>query len=450
MAIVVTKSSRSTNSVTRNVLFDAANAGDLLIAIIFGDGTGTYTWAGTNGATELTDTAMSTVAGLSIAYRIATGSESNITTTGIDATCSVSERSTHIGIRIPAGEWHGTTPPEIAVGASTSTNAPNPPSLNPSGWDVENTLWIAGYGSDSGAVTAYPAAFTDNRTASDTTSSAAYGAIATVVSAVASIDPATFSNSTTDDSVAFTIAVRPVTITNVDGSGGVTFAKPTLASSGAEAMSGSGGVAFAKPAFAGSGTEAMTGTGGVVFAKPSLAAVAIESMSGSGGVSFAKPSFSASGWMAPSGTGGVSFAKPSLAASGTGSLEATGSGGVAFAKPSFAGTAVEEMSGPALLTFTGPAFSASGWMEPSGTGGVAFDSPAFSISGAEGMTGTGSVTVGGPDFSVTGFEHPSGSGGVVFLLRDLIGGLGIGGEDPTWTAAQRINRTWISAGRSKP
>lgn len=209
MALSVTLSEQATNATVRNVAFSTASAGDLLIAIIFGDGTGTFTWAGTTTATELTDTAMGAVAEVAIAYRIATGGETNI-----DATCSASERSTHIGIRIPAAEWHGTTPPEIAVGASASTANPNPPNLAPS-WGSAATRWIAGYGTDSGNVTAYPSGYTDNQTASGTPASAAYGAIATKLATAASDDPGTFTNSVADDSVPFTIAVRPAGSTTI-------------------------------------------------------------------------------------------------------------------------------------------------------------------------------------------------------------------------------------------
>jgi hypothetical protein len=49
------------------------------------------------------------------------------------------------------------------VQSSSSAN-PNPPSLDPSGWDVEDTLAICGYDDGRRTVTAYPTNYTNGRT----------------------------------------------------------------------------------------------------------------------------------------------------------------------------------------------------------------------------------------------------------------------------------------------
>lgn len=200
----VTNSNQGTNNATRTVTFATASTGDLIIGVIFGDGTGTYTWPG-GGATwqEIKDAAIGSVAGISVAYLIAAGGESSVA-----VTCSASERSTHFGIRILAANWHGSTPPEISAGATGASTAPDPDTLTPS-WGAADTLWIALYGVDSGNVTAYPTNYNDNQTASDTTASAAYGAMASRGANTASENPGAFTNSVSDDWAAYTIGVRP-------------------------------------------------------------------------------------------------------------------------------------------------------------------------------------------------------------------------------------------------
>ncbi len=71
------------------------------------------------------------------AYKISDGTETgafNVTSAGTfrSAQCLMSIKN-----------WHGTTPPEIAFSAATTTTAQDPPNLDPSGWGAEDTLWIA-------------------------------------------------------------------------------------------------------------------------------------------------------------------------------------------------------------------------------------------------------------------------------------------------------------------
>ena len=181
-------------------------AGDLIIAWIFKDGNSTFAWP--SPWVELADQTISTVACMTIGYLIASGGE---TTVAVTAT-GTAERSTHIAIRITG--WHGTTPPAISTVATGASTTPNPGSLNPAAWDVEDTLWIASYGIDSGVPSAYP--LPDNNISSGASpTSAAYGGICSDELAQASLDPGTFTNSTSDNWAAYTIAVRPASGTGV-------------------------------------------------------------------------------------------------------------------------------------------------------------------------------------------------------------------------------------------
>lgn len=101
-------------------------------------------------------------------------------------------------------------------GVSTNNGSdanPNPPSNNPTNWTVEDTLWFAMCAVDtSRTISVYPLA--DNQTAD--VSGGAGGAtlgLCSTNSAVASLDPGTFTISTSDDWGALTLAVRPAVST---------------------------------------------------------------------------------------------------------------------------------------------------------------------------------------------------------------------------------------------
>ena len=107
------------NTTTPTATFPAASAGDLIIAIMAQDGAGTFTWPGA-GATwqEIADHAF-TGGTTHIAYLIAASGETSVTPTS-----TLSERSNHIVLSIPAATWHGTTPPEVTI-VSTATTLRN-------------------------------------------------------------------------------------------------------------------------------------------------------------------------------------------------------------------------------------------------------------------------------------------------------------------------------------
>ena len=68
-----------------------------------------------------------------IAYKVAVGGETTVTITS-----SAAEAVSFVAARITGND--DTTAP--AIGSISGINA-NPPALNPAGWDVEDTLWVA-------------------------------------------------------------------------------------------------------------------------------------------------------------------------------------------------------------------------------------------------------------------------------------------------------------------
>jgi hypothetical protein len=106
------------------------------------------------------------------------------------------------------------TNPAISAGASGSSTAPNPASLNPADWDVEDTLWIALAANDANvAISSGPSTpsgwtgFLNTRGAN--TVAAGVGS-SLLESAVASVDPGTFTLASSEDWAAATVAVRPL------------------------------------------------------------------------------------------------------------------------------------------------------------------------------------------------------------------------------------------------
>jgi hypothetical protein len=117
-------------------------SGDLLIAAIVlyqASATGNTfgTWGGS--FTEFGDSSSATNPSIAMgaAYKIATGSETGTFT----VVSSISGRAAMCLMSVK--NWHGTTPPEVAFSAATTTTAPDPPNLDPGGWAAEDNLWIA-------------------------------------------------------------------------------------------------------------------------------------------------------------------------------------------------------------------------------------------------------------------------------------------------------------------
>ncbi len=198
------------------------NAGDLLIVLFTNNGAATVTTPG--GWTELaSDTRWSNVR-LSVYYKIAAGTEGGTT---VNFVTSAAEEAAAQVYRIT--DWHGTTPPEISTAATGTSTAPNPASLNPAGWEVADTLWLAVAGQDRGdqsGPTAYPDSYTDGISTLSLDGSGScriYSARRLLAAALE--DPGAFTIPAREQWVAFTVAVRPALCdltTDSTGGGSVT------------------------------------------------------------------------------------------------------------------------------------------------------------------------------------------------------------------------------------
>jgi hypothetical protein len=182
------------------------NEGGLLIALFTNDGSATVTTPG--GWTQLASNASGAAVRLSVYYKIAAGTEGG---TMVNFVTSAAEQAAAQVYRI--SDWHGTTPPEISTAATGTSTSPNPASLNPAGWDVADTLWLAVAGQDRGdqsGTTAYPAHYTDgvSSLSSNNIGSCRIHSACRMLAA-ASEDPGAFTIPTSEEWVAFTIAVRP-------------------------------------------------------------------------------------------------------------------------------------------------------------------------------------------------------------------------------------------------
>ena len=181
------------------------DGGDLLIVLFTNDGGATVT---TPGGWSLLASDDNTAVRCSVYYKIAVGDEDgtqvNFATSGVEHAAAQVYRITN---------WHGTTPPEISTAVTGADAAPDPASLDPAGWDVANTLWIAVAGQDRGdelGTPAYPASYTDGiSTLSSSGPSGCRTHSARRVLAAASEDPGAFTIPVPAEWVAFTIAVRP-------------------------------------------------------------------------------------------------------------------------------------------------------------------------------------------------------------------------------------------------
>lgn len=187
-------------------------AGNLLICFFAIDGTGGFVAPAGGWFSRINNHNGANLLGVMV--KSATGSESG--------TFSVTTANEQGGWRIyRISDWYGgdisTIPNSDSISdANTITgspsNAPNPPSVNPSLWDVEETLWIAACSADtSRTISVYPLADRNTADVSGGAGGATLG-LCTTESAVASLDPGTFTISASDDWVAATVAIRPAAL----------------------------------------------------------------------------------------------------------------------------------------------------------------------------------------------------------------------------------------------
>lgn len=154
---------------------------------------------------------------LNVQVKLGLGTETGTFT----ATIGASEQGSWRIFRFPVANWFGgslgTADIDDAAGVSFVTSPPagspsanpNPPSLNPPGWGTEDTLWLAPLSVDtSRTISVYPLAGRNTADVSGGAGGATLG-LCTVASAVASLDPGTYTISASDDWTCDTMAVRP-------------------------------------------------------------------------------------------------------------------------------------------------------------------------------------------------------------------------------------------------
>ena len=207
LVAAVTETAFGTDTTDHNVDMPATvDAGDLLIVLFTNDENTTVNTP--TGWSLMTSDTNGPHVRLSVYYSIAAGTEGGTTVNFV--TTSAEEAAAQV-YRI--ANWHGTTPPEISTAATGTNTTPDPSSLDPAGWDVADTLWIAVAGQDRGeqGTPTYPASYTDGIS---TLSSSGNGRCqihsARRVLAAALEDPGAFTVPVSEQWIAFTIAVRPV------------------------------------------------------------------------------------------------------------------------------------------------------------------------------------------------------------------------------------------------
>ncbi len=158
-SVAATNTSTSTTTSSHTVDLPASiSSGDLLVVAFTADPDSGISWP--MGWTEIFEVQAVFTVQFAVAFRRADGDEgANITvTTASDAVGG------HCSYRITG--HHTTTDPEAASAATGESTAPDPGSLNPTGWGSEATLWIATYGWQvSGTHSGFPTNYDSNQIA---------------------------------------------------------------------------------------------------------------------------------------------------------------------------------------------------------------------------------------------------------------------------------------------
>jgi hypothetical protein len=202
----------STAATSHNVTMPSTvNSGDLLMVLITNDHASGGTVGTPTGWTQKASSTQNNQVRASVYVKVADGTEDG---TNVDFTTSVAEEAAVQVYRIQSGEWSGSTAGvEVSTASGvTGSTTPNPSSLNPGAWATENTLWIAYAGGSSyDGVTTYPTNYSGGvHNQTNTGTGGASTASAWRESAASSEDPGSFTMTSSEDGVAFTIGIRPV------------------------------------------------------------------------------------------------------------------------------------------------------------------------------------------------------------------------------------------------
>jgi hypothetical protein len=202
----------STDTVTHNITLPANRAVGDRVVVAFASNN-SYTVSGWPSGwnviiTQLIDTIAATVDKLTVAEKIIVGGEANF-----NLTTSTATQSTFHAYRITGG--HASTPSE-AAGFENSLLSTDFPALNPSGWDVEDTLWFIFGQVTNGTrtVSSWPANYTGGQNVTGTGSTGTGTSLASAYrsAAVASENPGTLSWSAGPGSGGATVGIRPAAV----------------------------------------------------------------------------------------------------------------------------------------------------------------------------------------------------------------------------------------------
>jgi len=200
-----TTACQTTNSTSWTLTYPANIAsGNLLLLFVGHDGTGTGSLPA--GWTFVANYAAdSSAAQLKIARKFATGSESGTFAFGPGA----SEQGCWRIVRITGA--HASQEPAVSSNATGDSTAPDSLSLNPAGWDVEDTLWYSAEAADNGNsdATGFPTNYNNQFSDSSVGGNGAHLGTARRFFRSASDDPSAFTIDLSEQWAAATLAIRP-------------------------------------------------------------------------------------------------------------------------------------------------------------------------------------------------------------------------------------------------
>lgn len=212
---VINESGGNTTVDATNITINLPNgsdvAGRLLICFFTSDGSGeSFTYP--SGWTTLLATGGTGFTN-GIGYKVLTGSEGYPSTGATDTVVITSvEQSCHTCYLI-SGQ-HSSTAPAVATATTGTSTAPDAGALNPTGWDVEDTLWFTyfsanGLSSTAPRVTGWPTNYTNTRSDVSAGGNGCIQGVARRENAVASEDAGAFTISDSTGWRATTIGIRP-------------------------------------------------------------------------------------------------------------------------------------------------------------------------------------------------------------------------------------------------
>lgn len=206
----VTQSTAAAGSSSINASLPATvNSGDLLLLFVTHGTTSSSTLSGASGWTSLYDGSLNIRGGYRAWAKVAAGTEGGGSVT---VNASTSGRLTAQVFRVTG--WYGTlSGVETATSTSNSTSSADCPSLNPSGWGTEDTLWLAVAHAATfiNGITGVPSGYS-NEVNTEEAGGGTDSVTCTVrkQNAAASEDPGSFTGDNTSISWAVsTVAIRP-------------------------------------------------------------------------------------------------------------------------------------------------------------------------------------------------------------------------------------------------